>query len=195
MTNLPPELQSKFGYDPQKAAAQLAAEKQHAEEVRKADIERQKKLAALAGPVQAVRLVSIVDDYGLCEIETAKGIIKAYVLGVPDDVRSFLTRYQQLRNTLAEQAAYAKRAKAAADRADANAPVGASGDAAYVQAANAQRVAANNLLVDAKQAAESVEQTKEELSDMKAKLGESTTFNAYPTGLKDNGTDRWQAVQ
>jgi hypothetical protein len=193
MTNLSPWLQEKLGYDPVAASNSIAAEKKHDIDLRQAKIDRQKYIASLAGAPQSVRCVSIL-QYGLCELQTTNGVIKAYI-GVPDNVRNFLVRYDQLESGITSQEQFATQRARAADRADANAPVAAEGDAAYVNAAMAQRQQANNMVVDANQAADDLANMKSEFKLMDKRILEATTFTAFPTGTFENGIPRWQAMQ
>ncbi len=195
LTNLPPALQKQFGYSPEKMAEQLALEAKKKAQQQAADEARRKLLASLAGSVQSVRVISIVDDFGQCVITTSNGQQRVYMVGLPASSKNYLFQIAKLQSDLADSADTAKRLQRSAARADANAPVAASGDANYVAAAMNQRTAANNLALDAQNAAENVETMKERLQNLQAGLTEATTFYAYSTGLTDNGLPRWQAVQ
>ena len=195
LTNFSESIQTNLGYSPARAAAQLKSETDKKERQRLADIERRKYMASLAGPVQTVHLVSIVDNFGQCVISTTNGQQTAYVLDLPASVRTFFTSYYGLKNSISEGAATVKRMSDAASRASATAPTAASGDAAYVNAAMSERKRANIMVDDANQAGEKLAEMKLKFVEMELDFAPATTFNAYNTGLKDNGIARWQAVQ
>jgi hypothetical protein len=195
MTNLPPSLQKRFGYNPTNAAAALAQEKKKADEARAAALARQKYLASLVGQSQPVRCLAIIDGFGQCQISTSNGTSRAYVLGLPSRINSFMSALAALKSGIETQTEYSKRLDRQAKRADANAPVKARGNVNYVNAAMAERRRANNLSLDADDAAAKLAEMKKQFEQMTSQAAEATTFQAYPTGILDNGLPRWQAVQ
>lgn len=183
LSNLPPVLQAEFSYEPDKATAYLEAEKRRAGESRRARIEQQKKLAALAGPVQKIRVTAILDGFGLCQIQTTNGTFMAYVIGVPGLVNSYYASRASLENTIASLR---------------TTPIVATATSkGYGRATRGvAHQAAREALADAKELnAETVRYLTEQLADLKKNELQSTTISAYPTGLQDNGIPRWQAVQ
>jgi hypothetical protein len=195
ITNLEPALQLRLGYSPERAAAEEKAAAAQKEIFRQQEIARQKLIASLRGPVQSVRLLDILDGFGQCRIQTTNGSLTVYMMDLPASAKIFLTKYWQQKNYIDGETDRVKNLARAADRADANAPVGASGPADYVNAVMAQRTVANNMIENANNAAQDLSETKEKFEAMSLQLEQQTTFNAYFTGLLDNGIQRWQAVQ
>jgi hypothetical protein len=179
LSNLPPVLQKQFGYDPAKAAAQMEAEKRRADEGRRTRIEQQQKLAALAGPVQNIRVTGIFDSSGLCQIKTTNGTVRAYVVGLPGSVNNYYATLTDLQNRIA-RLAVAPIVATATSRAGAGISLRAAEDA------HAEAVRQRN---------EQLRYLREQLADLKKEQLQYTTIAAYPTGLKDSGIPRWQAVQ
>ena len=196
LTNLFPEQQAQFGYDPKKAAAALTAEKKRAEDQRAAAIAHEKYLKSLRGIAQAVQCTAVLDTFGMCQIQSTNGSGKVYMMGLPPRVKTFLDNLQQLRNAVAQQSDYADSLARRAARADANAPAkSVKGDVTFVNAQLAKRRKANNLALDAKDAADKLKAMKKQLEEMENQLVAATTFYACPTGIYDSGIPRWQAVQ
>ena len=193
ITNLPQSLQEKYHYDPAAAAALLAAEKQHALDVKLEKIKRAQYLASLRGTNQTIRIISF-DQFSHCEISVGGETRKVYVYGLPQSVKNFMTREDQLKIDIENSESYAIQKSRAAARADANAPVEAGGDPNYVASAMAQRTAANNMALDAKDAADDLAAMKDNLTEMQAQETEATTVTAYPTGQSYNTIPIWQCV-
>lgn len=193
MTNLPASVQKLLGYDPAKAEAQAKAEADKKKRDDADSLERRKYLASLAGPVQTVRLISVIDAFGQCVIATSNGQQRVYMLGLPAGPKTFLMNYAKLKSDIDGYAAKAKRMAAAAARADANAATGASGDPAFVNAVMNQRTVANNMVINANDAADNLSDMKDRLSSMQLEVGDSTSFTAYDTGLVNNGIPSWSA--
>jgi hypothetical protein len=190
LTNLPFSLQQRYHYDPTNAAAAIAAEEKHRLDVIKARAEQAKYLASLRGTNQVIQVKSVLDSFGQCD--TSAGRI--YITGLPSSVSGYLAQYYQLKAAIADNQVRAENMARAADRADANAAVGASGDAAYVNAVMAKRQQANNMIQNANEAAENLSKMKSNLTEMKMGLIQNTTVVAFPTGQKSNGMDQWQCV-
>jgi hypothetical protein len=195
LTNLPPSLQKQFGYNPTNAAAALAREKKQADAARAAALARQKYLASLVGQIQPVRCLAIIDGFGQCQISTSNGTSRAYVLGLPSRINSFMTSMTALKSGIEAQAEYSKRLDGQAKRADPNAPVYARGKVNNFNAAMAERRRAKNLSMEADNAAAKLAEMRKQLELMTSQAVEATTFQAYPTGILDNSIPRWQAVQ
>jgi hypothetical protein len=195
ITNLPPDLQQKYHYDPAAAAEQTARDRQHQIDIQTAFIKRQQYLASLRGTNQAVRIISF-DQFNMCEIERSDGAPrqKVYMYGLPQSVKDFMVREANLKNDIANAAVDAIQKSKAADRADANAPVEASGDANYVASAMAQRRSANNMALDAKDAADDLATMKNNLEEMQPQETAATTITAYQTGQSYNTIPIWQCV-
>lgn len=205
ITNLPPLVAERIGYDPVKAARAEAAEAARAVQAKAEQAAIQKHLASLAGPVQTVRCLSVQDAYGLCTIQilewntntlsfVSKETCKVYMVGLPAAITEYFSAVNRLRSQVANDADDAAGLKRDAERADANAAVGAAGDAGYVNAVMAQRARANNMVLDAANAAENLAAEKMQLADLQSRAAAATTFSAFSTGLTDNGLPRWQAV-
>jgi hypothetical protein len=200
ITNLPADLQKKYHYDPVAATALLAAEKQRVLNGQLNKLKHDQYLASLRGTNQIIRIISF-NQFGLCEISGESGgggvgVVrqKVYIFGLPQSLKDFMIREDQLKIDVENAAANAIQKSRAADRADANAPVEAGGDPNYVAAAMAQRKAANNMALDAKDAAEDVATMKENLTEMESQETDATTITAYPTGQSYNTIPLWQCV-
>lgn len=190
LTNLSPELQKRFGYDPQKAAALVAAEKQHAADVLKQQIEYQKYVASLRGTNQVIRVMTVPDSYGRCQTSVGSVIVQ----NVPSSVSSWIAHYNQLSSDIPVFAQKVLNDTKAAERADAFAPTGAGGDAAYVAAAMSQRDRATQMVLNANDESDRLKQMEAELDSMTVTVTENTSIVAYPTGLNHSGIPIWQAA-
>jgi hypothetical protein len=109
--------------------------------------------------------------------------VKAYLVGLPASVNNYYATRASLENTIASL-----RTTPIVITATSN---------GYGRAtAGVSHRAAREALADAKELkAEKVKYLTEQLTDLKKSGLQFTTITAYPTGLKDNGIPRWQAVQ
>jgi len=189
-TNLPDTLQKQFNFDPEKAQATLEAEAKNARDVQQKKVDYVNYLASLRGPNKVVRIKSLNPD-GTCIISEEGTVLMG---GIPPATANYFARISYLRNAIANQSGRAKQMARDAERADANAATYASGDASYVNSAMAQRQRANNMVVNANQAAEQVAEMKNELSELEADFSKYTGLVAYSTGLKNSGITIWQCV-
>ena len=190
LTNLPDSLHKHYHYDPDKAAAAAAAEKVRQVKNAKANAARAQYLASLRGTNRVIRVIAVLDAFGQCQTSVGR----VYMLGLPGSVGDYLNRYYQLKASIADNQVRAENMARAADRADANAATGASGDQAYVNAVMAQRYQANNMVRDANEAAEDLSKMKANMSEMELGLVQNTAIVAYSTGTQYSGFPMWQCV-
>jgi hypothetical protein len=92
ITNLPDWLQKQLGYSPEKAVAQMKSESERRHRELAAKIEQEKFLASMATNATSIHVSALLDDYGLCEIESTHGIQRVYMVGLPARVSGY---YQQ----------------------------------------------------------------------------------------------------
>ena len=174
-TNLSPELQKQYGYDPAKAAAALENEKAHALLVAQQRIEYENALAKLRGPQQKITVKALLDDFGQCDTSVGK----IYLLGVPASVAGYYAQRDSLQSALAQAQGTPP-------------PATVSGTYRSLRAEkNAlQRAQASTQ----KQNTAAIAQLQKQLTALEKTQAKATTVNAYWTGLKDNGIPRWQVV-
>jgi hypothetical protein len=189
LTNLPPLVAERIGYDPAKAAQ---AEQVEAERVRRSKelaAARQKYLASLAGPVQTVRCLAIYDIYGQCSLQTSNGVVRAYVVDLPPAVGNYFQQLAAAENAVNGTKENIERLKgdllAAENSTTLN--IAGGGDAGY------SMVRENTLRTQLANAREFLPQAQETLRQLKLENG-AASFSAFNTGLTDNGIQRWQAV-
>jgi hypothetical protein len=167
MTNLPDALQKQFGYDPDKAAAALAAEEKHRLDVNA----EQKNMASLRGTNRVIQVLAMLDDQDLCQ--TSAG--RVYLTGLPTSVREYVNRYNQLKvsvENLTEKIDKLKRII-----------IG------YDESARADAITDSDLAKD------DLEKANSNLSEMESGLIKNTSIVAYPTGIKYEFTiPIWQYV-
>jgi hypothetical protein len=195
---LPAELQRQFGYSPSNAATWILNQANATKVAKIKDAAnaaaRAKLLASLVGPVQTVRLIAIVDNFGQCVIATSNGSAQVYMVGLPGPAKNALLNYLDLKNRVENYSVTVKNMARTAERVSAAAPVAAAGSAEYVNAAMAEATRANNMILNAREAKEDLSDMKTRMEEMAMELPNATTFTAYSTGLKDNGIPRWQAA-
>lgn len=197
LSNLPPALQRKFGYDPA-AAAQYLADKQQQEIAaraaaaqRRADYE--KAVASLAGTNQPVQILSVNGYAGFikCTVQTGEGTREVCVNHLPDSIGGFISQLNQLRSDVA---AYEKRVDnyaRAAKTADAvKPPPGIKGSMNY----NGQRAQANQMAVTADDMQNRLAKMKADLEAMESAATNKTTVLAYPTGQSWGGFEIWECT-
>ena len=145
---------------------------------------------ASASKIQSIRILSLPDIYGFCT--TSVGQI--YLDGLPQSVTDFTAKYYRLKSTILAAEVNAEQLRRDAARADANAVTGASGDAGYVNAAMVPRFKAENMRVDAENAAHDLASMKSQLAEMEPVLIQNTTVLAYFSGRQYSGLPVWQCV-
>ncbi|MGB7749671.1 MAG: hypothetical protein WBN75_20565 [Verrucomicrobiia bacterium] len=197
LSNLPPALQRKFGYDPAKAAQYLADKKQQEIAARAAAAKRQADyetaIASLAGTSQPIRILSVNGDAGFlkCAVQTREGTREVCVNHLPDSIGDFISRLNQLRSDVA---AYEKRVDnydRAASIADAvTPPPGIKGSMNY----NGQRAQANQMATTAADMQKQLAKMKADLAAMESAATNKTTVLAYPTGQSWGGFEIWECT-
>jgi hypothetical protein len=190
MTNLPANLQEQYHYDPDKAAAALAADEKHRLEVINAKAEQAKILASLRGTNQMIRVNAVLDSFGKCQ--TSAGQI--YLAGLPSSVSEYLARYTQLKALVAESQVQADN-----KTRDANTAIGGGGNPAAVWEAMKQSLKGKGKqttekIHEADEATENLSKLKSNLAEMESGLVQNTTVVAYPTGMRYSGLPMWQFV-
>ena len=174
-TNLSPELQNRYGYDPAKAAAALENEKAHARLVAAQRIEYENALAKLRGPQEQIIVKALLDDFGQCDTSVGK----IYLLGVPASVASYYAQHASLQAALAQAQGMPNTATVSGTFRN----LRAEKNALHRSEASAQ-----------KQNTAAITQLQNQLTALEKTQTKATTVNAYSTGLKDNGIPRWQVV-
>lgn len=160
-------------------------------ETDQAFVVQQKAAAKKQKPTnQCFRIISILDEFGQCN--TSEGRI--YIYGIPQSVKDYIARYYQLKAQIPTAEDNAEKLRHDAARADANAATGAYGDSSYVNSTMAPRYRAENLRVDADEAADELKKLKDNYKEMEAGLIQNTSVAAFPMGTKHNGLDEWKYV-
>jgi hypothetical protein len=192
LTNLPEFYQQKFNYDPQKAADFLAGEQQKQIDTLNTRVEAQRRLAAQRGTNQFIKITVILDAFGQCQIDSAAGPQKAYVMGIPNSVKDFLNQLAQAPvdiQNCKQQISDLKAALVQAENRTAKA-IALGTDADYVNASTAE----NNLRANIRDAGNKLDGLNSNYESLKAALDSSTTIVAFPTGQSHTGLPLWLAV-
>jgi hypothetical protein len=198
LSNLPPALQRKFGYDPATAAQYLADKKRQEIATRAAVAKRQadyeKAIASLAGTNQPIRILSVngYAGYLKCSVQTKAGTRNVCVNHLPDSVGNFISQLNQMRSDVAAYEGrvddYVRAAKAAADAA---VPTGGmKGDMDY----DSQRAQASQMAANADGMQNQLAKMKSDLAAMESESVEKTTVLAYPTGQSWDGAEIWECT-
>ena len=189
ITNLPPELLTRYHYDPQAAREYLDAEA-----AKKAALQESadQALAAIAlakstlGPAQKIRVVKVISNVRL-QIEAEGKVTGAYVHNLPPEI---LAAFRELNQTKAE--AEWLEAQIAQDQYAAKHPVSnpAAGSArAKKAAASAQKNAASAARKSAADAAAALVKVKARLKELESRA----TFMACPTDfITSGGARQWE---
>jgi hypothetical protein len=190
LTNLPANLQGQYHYDPDKAAAALAADEKHRLEVMNAKAEQAKYRASLRGTNQVIQVDAVLDSFGKCQ--TSAGQI--YLAGLPSSVSSYLERYAQLKALVAENQMQVDNKTQAANTA-----IGGGGSPVAVWEAMKQSLKGKGKQTTEKihesdEAAGNLSDLKASLADMESGLVQNTTIIACPTGMSYSGLPMWQFV-
>jgi hypothetical protein len=201
LSNLPPALQRKFGYDPAKAAPYLADKKRQEIAARAAMAKRQadyaKAVASLSGTNRPVRILSVngYAGYLKCTVQTQEGTREVCVNHLPDSVRDFISQLNQMRSEVADYEKRVDNYVRAAKTAQALVPAaGMTGDKTFVNAAMTQRAQASQMAVTADDMQKQLAKMKADLAAMESALVEKTTVLAYPTGQSWDGAEIWECT-
>lgn len=210
LRDLPENLQQLYHYNSNTAAQFLLEKKRKSDEARARTAAQQaalqKNLTAMADKSQYVQITAILDEtsnggYPLCSANFVAGDKegprvppKLLLKNMPREVREFVNRYNQLRNDIPTFADKVLSDTKAANRADALAPVGAGGDAAYVNAAMSQRSQANQMALNVSDENDRLEQMQDDLKQMADVALDKTTVDAYPTGETFGGYEIWNCI-
>jgi hypothetical protein len=199
LSNLPPALQRKFGYDPA-TAAQYLADKQQQEiaaraAVAKRQADYQKAIALLASTNQPVRILSVngYAGYLKCTVQTREGTRDVCVNHLPDSIGNFISQLNQQRSDVAAYEKrvdnYARAAKTAAAAA-ATPPPGMKGEMNF----NGQRALASQMAATAADMQNQLANMKADLAAMESAAANKTTVLAYPTGQSWGGSELWECT-
>lgn len=170
--DLPEDLQARYGYDPAKADALLAAEKEKKNAAAQALAEQAALNAATMGERQKVRILKVLDTYigdTRCEIEASDGQKEVLMSGGDfSNVRQYYAQLQELQSEAA-----------------ANGQAGNSGaqPARHLRGRYAAQVAAQNAAAQQTRAA-NTKTVEAELKSLKAQGTNITTIYAAPTTRK-----------
>lgn len=190
MTNLPLNLQHQLHYNPEAAAAALAAEEQRKVDELKAKAKQARYLASLRGTNQVIRVNAVLDLFGRCQ--TSAGEI--YLTGLPASASGYLAQYAQLKAAVAESQIQADNQTRAANTAlgDGGSPLAVWG--AMKQSLNGKGRQTTRQIQMADEAAGNLSNLQARLAEMESGLAQRTTIIAYPTGLNYSGLPQWQFV-
>jgi hypothetical protein len=180
ISNLPPDLQKQFGYDPAAAEAERAAQEARIQQQKLAAAQaaeaRRAREAELRANAQVITVESIGDPLVgkyKCEIDPGGIVLLA---DIPENVRSVVLQKQQLRAEIDRL----KNMRITVTATD------ASGDAV------ASQISADTALQNAKdERDERIANAKEKLRDLEKKSAEC---RAYYTGQDYGGYPTWQCV-
>jgi hypothetical protein len=184
---LPPDLQKQFGYSSSNAAAFLESEKEDAIQAAKAYAAKRAAervyVASLNGTNRIILITSIDDE---TRIMQCAAIIdgrnkEIFIRNLPAAVKDFVNGYNQLRANILALGERVHNDARAADRADAFAPVGAAGDADFVNAAMAPRNRANQMALIANDESDNLTEMEANLDQMAKEVPEKTAVIAYPS--------------
>ena len=199
--NLPPSVQQQYHYS-SNAAAEFLLEKQRVSvEMQAADAARraayEKSLAAANGPVRNLQILAVVDEdsnggFPLCAIGVADRTGDAAVPGrllvknLPDEVKNFLRRRQQLKAEIAqlENQPVSVTARStlynpdgSVDQANSQWAAQNAADSAYARAVQDKH--------------DRLDQLNRQLKELEDAQSAHTTIRAYPTGQTYGSYDIW----
>ena len=201
LSNLPPALQRKFGYDPATAAQYLADKKQQEIVTRAAAARRradyQKTIALLAGTNQPVRILSVngYAGYFKCTVQIGEETREVCVSHLPDSVGDFISQLNQRRSDVAAYQERVDNYVRAAKTADARAPQGLGmKNSDYASALMSQRAQSKQMAATADDMQTRLAKMKSDLAAMESELVEKTTVLAYPTGQSWDGAEIWECT-
>jgi hypothetical protein len=195
LSNLPPALQRKFGYDPATAAQYLADKKQQEIVTRAAAARRradyQKTIALLAGTNQPVRILSVngYAGYFKCTVQIGEETREVCVSHLPDSVGDFISQLNQRRSDVAAYEGRVDNYVSAAKAANVALPPGLKQihyDSQYAQS--------NLMALTADDMQKKLAKMKADLAAMESASADKTTVLAYPTGQSWDGADIWECT-
>ena len=176
LTNLPYSLQQQYHYDPDKAAAALAAEEKHRLDDIKARAEQAKYIASLRGTNRVIRVKSVLDLFGLCQ--TSVGQID--LTGLPSSVGNFFYQRAELQAALTNLK---------------NTPaVGELVTGVYDSQESLNWAHADALHEAQKLRQEKLNQLQDDLNSLNETEAQETTIIAFPTGTMYFGIPKWQSI-
>jgi len=191
ITNLPPEILSRYHYDPQAAQAYLDqqdAKKAAARERAEEELAAMGRALGNLGPAQKIRIVKILSEIHF-QIEAEGKVSDAYIHKLPAD---FFTSLSELNQSKVEAARLETQItqdqSATAQPAPKNAP-GVRYSAAQRAAANAQKNNANAANAAATQAKAELAKVKSRVKELETK----TAISAKPTDfINGAGVRQWE---
>ena len=195
-SNLPPDIQKQFGYDPVQAARELDVEKERERARRVADYQRsvaqQQADAAAATNAKPVNITAILADEGFIKCDTDQGTI--LIRYFPDATKTYFEKIKSMQEDIDALDSKVEQDDIVARRANAVALTGAGGDPAYVDAAMKQRAQANLLAEDVKTENDQLKKLITALKLYKTRYSGVTTLNAYPSGQKYGNEEIWNCL-
>lgn len=182
ITNLPDEMQKRIGYNPAKAAAALAEERQQlaaykarlAQETRKEQSQRK---------LQSVQIISVYNDFGKCKVSGIAPVYSTNIMyDIPDSVRNYLADYYQL----IQDSTYGKYLEEKTE------VIKSESKSLRVDPTT---INTDGELVESKNSVVSLKKTYAvRLAEVKSHLVQNTTVLAYPLGYAHDGFPVWQCV-
>ncbi len=205
LDSLPTNIQAMFNYNPAKAAIADQHERQAKMVQQQAEIERQKYLASLRGPILTVK-ISDCNTWGVChlsaltittnmfsgQIASSVNNVTAYLLPVPQRVRNFCNYNAQLENEIAA---------IANEYVSVTVPQSVSPTLMFNQNSSAYSIVPiDSTRADAQEAlSAAVGKEREKMRLLKTTLQErksdGITVRAFNTGLAHDGIPIWQPVE
>ena len=193
---LPEPFRSKY-YDPKavEVARNVSEQKKREANERYAETSAALRQAeAWVGEDQKATVLRITGSYGYpkCMIQTTNGQFEAIIIGLPKSVAGYFDELNALNQKSISWSQRATADQLAADEAHARAPAFASGDAAFVQQAQAMIDQAARLQTVA---AQSRQQAEDANAQYKALLKQSLSrlrVIVRPTGKVSGGTRLWE---
>jgi hypothetical protein len=183
LDSLSKDLQEKFGYNPANALAADIAEKEEKEKYAAKQVADAAYLASLNGTNRIILITSIDDETHItqCAANIDGRNKEIFIRNLPSSVKDFVNNYNELRADILALGERVNNDAKAADRADAFAPVGAGGDAAYVNAAMAQRNRANQMALNANDEADNLTEMEDNVKQMFKEFPKKAAVIAYPS--------------
>jgi hypothetical protein len=191
ITNLPPELLSRYHYDPQAAQAYLdeqAAKRGAAQERAQEQLAAMEKARATVGPSQKIRIVKILSEIHF-QIEAEGKVTEAYIHKLPPDFFASLSQLNQAKAEESSLESQIARDQSAAAKPAANSTPGVRYTAAQKAAANAQKNNTSAAHAAATEATAALAKVKSRVKELEAK----TTISASPTDfISSTGIRQWE---
>lgn len=190
LSNLTPDLQKRFGYDPQKAKLALVKDAERRIRSQRAEAE----LAAInawRGDTSLATVVSIESQIAgtpKCIITVSNSTFAVLLTGLPASIRNFFSEKAQLENDIATRSANNEREKWRLSNLEDSLPSEASSDSPAGRAIHQMNIDSKRLA----QSCDQVAKMKDDLSELILKQGRLASCYVRQTAKQYAGIQIWE---